>query len=78
MTLPDERYAAVLRTKQFLLDLCSPKVYPRVPKEVREQARWCLRHYPDTFDMQQAADAVPYIFTEKMEDLHRFVVKGKK
>lgn len=71
MTLPDERYAAVLRTKKFLMDLCDPVATPRVPKDIREQARWCLRHYPDTWEMQQVAEASPHVFAERMEDVTR-------
>lgn len=75
MTLPDERYAAVLRTRQFLMDICSPSKTPRVPKDVRQQALWCLRHYPDTWEMQQAAEASPHLFQERMEDVTRLFKK---
>ena len=78
MTLPDERYRAVLYTKQFLQDLL---VTPRVPKAIRDGARSCLRHYPDTWDMQQAAEATPHVFAERMEDVTRLFKKyeeGKK
>jgi len=37
-----------------------------------------LRHYPTVFDMMAAAEAAPDIFTERMEDLHRFVVAGSR
>jgi len=69
MTLPDERYRAVLRTRELLLNLCNPQHTPRVPKIIREEARWCLRHYPDTFSMQEASDAAPHVFAERMEDV---------
>jgi len=68
MTLPDERYRAVLYTRKFLQDILTT---PRVPKSIRDGARSCLRHYPDTWDMQQAAEASPHVFAEKMEDVHR-------
>lgn len=71
MTLPDERYRAVLNTRMFLLELCNPKKTPRVPKEVRQTASWCLRHYPDTWNMQQAAEACPDVFAESIEDVQR-------
>lgn len=51
MTLPDERTRAVLQVEQFLMDVCSPKKYPRVPREVREEARRLLRHYPRQYHM---------------------------
>ena len=78
MTLPDERYRAVVQTRRFLLDLCNPQHTPRVPKLVRETARSMLRHYPTDHDMMAAAEAAPDIFSEKMEDLHRFVMKGSR
>ena len=78
MTLPDERYRAIVQTQKFLLDLCNPQHTPRVPKLIRDRARSMLRHYPTTFDMQHAAEAAPDIFTERMEDLHRFVAAGSR
>lgn len=68
MTLPDERYRAVLQTKKFLQDLL---ITPRVPKAIKDGARSCLRHYPDTWDMQQVADASPHVFSERMEPVTR-------
>ena len=75
MTLPDERYRAVLQTQRFLLDLLTT---PRVPKAVKDQARGCLRHYPSEWDMQRASQGAPDVFQPKMEDLHRFLLKGKE
>ena len=75
MTLPDERYRAVKYAEQFLQRLAGGE-YPRVPKAVREEARSLLRHYPGAWDMQRAADAAPEVFQQRMEDLHRFVLKG--
>jgi hypothetical protein len=77
MTLPDERFRAVLRAEQFLADLCDSKKTPRVPAGIRRQARMILRHYPSKWDMQCAAAAVPQTFSEEMEDLHRFVAAGQ-
>ena len=76
MTLPDERYRAVVQTQKFLLDLCNTQHTPRVPKLIRDRARSMLRHYPTTFDMQRAAATSPEVFQEQMEDLHRFVATG--
>ena len=73
MTLPDERYRAVVQTKQFLLRLLTT---PRIPKAVKADARSCLRHYPSDWDMNRAASAAPEVFQERMEDLHRFVAQG--
>lgn len=71
MTLPDERYRAVVQTRRFLLDLCNPQHTPRVPKIIREHARAMLRHYPSDWDMNRAALHSPDIFAERMEDVTR-------
>jgi hypothetical protein len=75
MTLPDERYRAVVQTKRFLLEILTT---PRVPKAVKDQARSMLRHYPSDYDMNRAAEAAPEVFQERMEDLHRFVAAGSR
>ena len=62
MTMPNERYNAVIRTSQFLQDLCDPKKTPRVPKEIRKQAYYCLRHYPSKHHMDVVASVVPSVF----------------
>ena len=67
MTLPDERYRAVIWARNFLYDLCDPKKTPSVPKTIREQARSILRHYPSDWDMQRASDGAPDVFQERME-----------
>jgi hypothetical protein len=64
MTLPNERRNAVLRTEEFLKDLLNPKKTPKVPKEIREEAAYCLRHYPSSYHMEQAKEIAPKIFGE--------------
>ena len=73
MTLPDERYRAVIQTRRFLLDLCNPQHTPRIPKLIRQTAHSMLRHYPSDWDMIIAAAAAPNVFAEKMEPLYRIV-----
>ncbi len=68
MTLPDERYRAVVQTKKFLEELLTT---PRIPKSVKDNARWCLRHYPSEWDMQRVAESSPDIFAERMEPVTR-------
>ena len=78
MTLPDERYRAVLQTKVFLVEILHT---PRVPKAVKDKARYCLRHYPSDYDMSKAAQTSPDVFAERMEDVSRMFKKyeeGKK
>lgn len=52
MTLPYERTRAVVQTEEFLKNLINPKKTPRVPKEIRKQAYFLLRHYPNQIDME--------------------------
>ena len=78
MTLPDERYRAVLAAERLLKDLCDPSVTPRVPKTVRDRARGALRHYPSAWDMNRAAQSAPDVFQERMEDLHRFIAAAQR
>jgi hypothetical protein len=73
MTLPDERYRAVVQTQKFLAEILNT---PRVPKAVKDQARSLLRHYPNAYDMNKAAQTSPEVFAERMEDLHRFIATG--
>ena len=70
MTLPDERYRAVVQTQKFLAEIL---ITPRVPKAIKDQARACLRHYPNEYDMYHAAKGSPDIFQERMEPLYRMV-----
>jgi len=72
MTLPDERYRAVVQTEKFLKEILAT---PRVPKKIKDDARWCLRHYPSEWDMKRAAEQSPHVFQEKMEPLYRMVLK---
>ena len=70
MTLPDERYRAVIQTEKFLKEILST---PRIPKAIKDRARSCLRHYPVWYDMQRAAQAAPDVFQEQMEPLYRMI-----
>ena len=75
MTLPDERYRAVKHTKMFLLELCDPAITPRLPKHIRQEAHRLLRHYPDTYDLDRAAEFAPHVFQERMEPLYKMVLQ---
>jgi hypothetical protein len=70
LTLPDERYRAVVQTQKFLAEIL---ITPRVPKAIKDQARACLRHYPNEYDMYHAAKGSPDIFQKHMEPLYRMV-----
>lgn len=74
MTLPDQRYRAILHTQQFLLDLCQPKITARVPRAIRQRASALLRHYPSVWDLDQLAEKSPDVIIEQMEPLTRVVM----
>lgn len=81
MTLPDERFRAVISASNLLHDLIDSKKTPRVPKEIRLRALSALRHYPSYWDLDRAGQAAPDIFQAKIEDVQRMVMKyeqGKK
>ena len=67
MTLPDERYRAVLYAKRFCEDLLDSKKTPRVPKEIRQRALGVLRHFPDDYYLSMLADARPDILERRGE-----------
>ena len=69
MTLPDERYRAVMETRKFLESIIHTR--SGLSKDMKEQARWCLRHYPSEYDLDCAAEGAPDIFTRRMEDVTR-------
>lgn len=71
MTLPDERFRAVIQAQELLIAISDPALTKRVPKEIRQRARGALRHYPNFWDMQQAAEGSPHVFAERMEDVTR-------
>ena len=64
MTMPNERRNAVNRTRIFLLDLMDPKKTPRIPKSIRRDAYYCLKHYPGEYHMLLASEQAPELFGE--------------
>lgn len=64
MTLPNERAQAVINARKFLIRLTSPYDggIKGVKREVREEARRLLRHYPGMWELQKASELMPDIF----------------
>jgi hypothetical protein len=65
MTLPEQRTRAVLATRNFLTRLMTPYLpdsCKRVPRQVREEARRLLRHYPGVVDISLAGERAPGVF----------------
>jgi hypothetical protein len=73
MTLPDERYRAVIQARRLLEELCDPKLTPRVAGGIRDRARGALRHFPTDYDMKRAEELAPQVFEERMEPVYRMV-----
>ncbi len=71
MTLPDERYRAVMWAGRFLESLSYSSETPRVPLKIRQEARAILRHFPSEWDMKRASDGAPDVFQERMEAVTR-------
>ncbi|WP_318653027.1 BPSL0761 family protein [Pseudomonas sp. PDM21] len=51
MTMPHERTRAVLQTRDFLLKLSRDSA---APEDIRRDAKFLLRHYPNEFDLRMA------------------------
>ena len=65
MTLPDERLNALRETKNFLYRLLDPRVTPRVPSEIRRDAGFLLKHYPDDMVLDQLPHHMGEYFSTK-------------
>lgn len=73
MTMPDERFRAVMYAKEFLIELSTPTITKRIPKEIRQRAYSILRHFPDHNDLKLVERASPEIFQERMEDVYKLI-----
>jgi hypothetical protein len=58
--LPEEEYHSLKQTYAFLCDLIDPKKYPNIPKKIRTNASYCLRHYPRRDDWNKVYDTVGF------------------
>ena len=65
MTLPDERYRAIMYAKNFCEDLLDSKKTPKVPKHIRQRALGVLRHFPDEYYLSMLAEARPDILERR-------------
>ena len=68
MTVPSERTRAVQHTRDFLRRLLDRRETPRVPKEIRKEAYWCLRHYPGNMDLATSHERIPEIWGKACDD----------
>lgn len=67
MTLPDERYRAIMFAKSLCEDLLDLRKTPRVPKQIRQRALGVLRHFPDEYYLSMLAEARPDIIERRGE-----------
>ena len=67
MTLPDERYRAIMWAKSLCEDLMDPKKTPKVPKDIRRRAYGVLRHFPDEYYLSMLAECRPDILERRGE-----------
>lgn len=67
MTLPNERYRSLVQAKEFLRTLLDPKLTPRVPKAIRKEAYWRLRHFPSTYELETIAKKCPKLLENDMK-----------
>lgn len=67
MTIPVERYNAVLNVRGFLYSLADAKLTPRIPKAIRKEALSLLKHYPTKFDLDSVVRGDKNVFAENYE-----------
>lgn len=65
MTLPDERYRAVMMARKFMIDIMNHR--SGLSKEMKEEARAVLRHYPSEYDLDMAAEQAPHVFQKRID-----------
>lgn len=63
MTLPNERFRAVVSTEDFLIKLATHK-YARTSEATAEVASRLLRHYPSLYEMRETAKKCPLIWED--------------
>lgn len=61
MTMPEERYLAVVQAREFMVQLVTGRARPLAV--VKDEARKILKHYPARYEMEWAAAQAPKVFT---------------
>lgn len=46
MSTPQEESLAIVRVREFLLELLDPSKTPRVPRSIRQRVHRLVKHYP--------------------------------
>tara|TARA_R110001592_G_scaffold33324_2_gene115643 strand:+ start:443 stop:634 length:192 start_codon:yes stop_codon:yes gene_type:complete len=58
--LPEEEYHSLKETYKFLCQLIDPRKTPRLPKEIRDRAKKCLKDYPTRRTLQELDEGVDF------------------
>ena len=56
----EEEYHSLKETYKLLCRIIDPQKTPRLPAELREQAKKCLEHYPIRKDIRTLFDTVDF------------------
>lgn len=56
------------------MELLSPHMTPRVPKELRLRANALLRHWPDDYHLEMMTRDMPDYFAKQIEPLTRMMM----
>jgi hypothetical protein len=81
MTLPNERYRAINQAREFLRKLIDPSKTKRVPRVIREEAYWVLRHFPGEHDLFKISHQAPTLLEAPIPNIKGSVLgktEGKK
>lgn len=73
MTLPAERTRAVIWAEDFLTRLISPynkNGIKKIPKAVRQEALYILRHFPRPYELESVATNNPEVFDAATIEQH--------
>ena len=62
MTTPIERRQAIIRTERFLWRLLDCSETTLGPNDIRREAYRCLKHYPDSWYMEEVAIESPRVW----------------
>ena len=72
MTMPDERFRAVQRTRKFLTDILWCK-YDEIEEgsPAWNEARRCLKHFPSDYHMEDVAEVSEHFERKEISILRR-------
>ena len=65
MTMPCEKKRSLIYAREFLRDLMDPRKTPRVPREIRKEAYYRLKHYPADYEIEKLAKKCPEILGDE-------------